>query len=746
MPRFSVIVPVYKVQGYLRACLDSILTQSCTDIEVIAVDDCSPDNCGAVIDEYAARDSRVTAVHLPENVGLGRARNAGVGHATGDYLLFLDSDDSYTPGALRAIDERLTATDDPDLLVFDHVRTQWWGRGGRSMTADLLASAGTDTFDITSSPQYLHLFLVAWNKAYRRDFFTGHGLTYQQGLYEDAPVTYQALACARRIACLDRVCVEYLQRRRGAITRTPGRRHFDIFTQYAGLFAFLDAHPELRESRPYLFERMINHFLATMPLSERVLPEDRPAFHRETVDLYRRLKPDGFTPPDDVYRGQWRLIATGSYPVFRAYALAERLGRASLRRQRELSAAATRRVNRVYATTQRRRRLDPNLAVYSASWHRGLLGDPAAIDEAARMLAPHIDAVWVVRPDAVAQLPSGIDYVTPDTPRYHRVTSRATYFVNNVGWTLGLVKRTGQIHVHTHEGSPLGHMGVDRLARPAARHQVNVRADLKRADRWDFSLVSSPYAQQIWDRAYPCHFTSLPTGAPRNDVLVRGDPLRTVALRKRLGVPDGNTVVLYAPTRREHRRSYVPRLDLEQLVRGLGPTVTLLVRLHPKDARSAFRGLELRDLQRRGLLLDVTDEPSAVDMMLVSDALLTDYSSLMFDYANTDRPIIIHGDDWEAYRAARGAYFDVLADPPGHVTTTVEELTRLFASGAWRDTHSAALRADFRRRFCAYDDGGAAARVVSLVMLGREHPSVIPEQDTPPHREAAPPALPDGTR
>lgn len=311
------------------------------------------------------------------------------------------------------------------------------------------------------------------------------------------------------------------------------------------------------------------------------------------------------------------------------------------------------------------------------------------------MLAPHIDAVWVVRPDAVAQLPSGIDYVTPDTPRYHRVTSRATYFVNNVDWTLGLVKRPGQIHVHTHEGTPLGHMGVDLLSRPAAKYRADVRAQLRRADRWDFSLVSSPYAQQIWDRAYPCHFTSLPTGAPRNDVLVRGDHMRKAALRKRLGVPDGNTVVLYAPTRRDHRKSYVPRLDFEQLLRGLGPTVTLLVRLHPKDAQAPFRGLQLRDLQRRGLLLDVTDEPSAVDMMLVSDALVTDYSSLLFDYANTDRPIIVHGDDWEAYRAARGVYFDVLADPPGHVTTTTDELTDLFASGAWQDARSAALRADF---------------------------------------------------
>ncbi|TLS46432.1 glycosyltransferase [Streptomyces montanus] len=747
MPRFSIIVPVYKVQGFLRECLDSILTQSFADFEVIAVDDCSPDNCGTIIDEYAALDRRVTAVHLPENVGLGRARNAGVGHATGDYLLFLDSDDVYTPGALRAIDERLTVTDDPDVLVFDHVRLHWWGRSGRSLTADLLASAGTDTFDILNSPQYLRLFLVAWNKAYRRDFFTGHGFAYRPGLYEDAPVTYEALVCARRIACLDRVCVEYRQRRQGAITRTPGRSHFDIFPQYAALFTFLDEHPELAATRPLLFERMINHFLATMTLTERVLPEDRPAFYRKTVEFYRRYKPDGFTPPDDAYRARWRLVAGGVYPPFQTYALAKQLGGVSLRKQRELGKATTGTVKRTLARTQRRRPRDPNLAVYSAFSHRGVLGDPAAVHHAARTLAPHIHAVWVVGPDDVRRLPKGIDYVTPDTPRYHQVMSRGTYFVSNVDWTPGLVKRPGQIHVHTHRGTPLAHMGVDLLGHPAATYHDDVRTMLRCADRWDYSLVSSPYAQQIWDRAFPCHFTSLPTGAPRNDVLVRGDRMRTAALRERLGIPDGNTVVLYAPVRRDHRTSYVPRLDLEHLVRELGPTFTVLVRLHPRDTQAPIRHLQLRDLQRHGLLLDVTDEPSVEDMMLASDALLTDYSSLMFDYANTNRPIIVHADDWAVYRAARGTYFDLPSAPPGHVSTTTEALTDLFASGAWQDERSAALRADFRRRFCTYEDGHAAARVVSQVMLGRDYPSsVIPQQDARPLHGLACSALPDSAR
>ncbi|MGW7191542.1 glycosyltransferase family 2 protein, partial [Streptomyces sp. NPDC054838] len=78
MPRFSVIVPAYKVQAYLQEALDSVLSQSYGDLELIAVDDASPDACGVLIDEYAARDPRVSAVHLERNLGPGPARNAGL--------------------------------------------------------------------------------------------------------------------------------------------------------------------------------------------------------------------------------------------------------------------------------------------------------------------------------------------------------------------------------------------------------------------------------------------------------------------------------------------------------------------------------------------------------------------------------------------------------------------------------------------------------------------------------------------
>ncbi|MEU2286497.1 CDP-glycerol glycerophosphotransferase family protein [Streptomyces sp. NPDC013178] len=719
MPRFSIIVPVFKVQGFLRACLDSVLGQSFADLEVIAVDDCSPDGCGAILDEYAARDPRVKAVHLPENVGLGRARNAGLPHATGDYVLFLDSDDRYTPGLLRAVADRLDATGDPDILVFDHVRTHWWGRGGRSDAAGLLEQAGTGTFSIREHPEYLRLFLVAWNKAYRRDFFLHHGFQYRPGLYEDAPVTYQAMVTAERIACLDRVGVEYRQRRQGAITRTPGRRHFDIFEQYEGLFAFLATRPGLHWARPLLFERALDHMLFTLARPERVLRGDRKAFHRRIRAFYRRYVPRGFAPPRDSRRTEIRLLAVAPFRVHLAVGALRRAGGAAGRRAQRLREAVARRMKRCWYRIQLRRPLDPRLAVYSAGHSRAVNGDPLAIHARAAELAPHIRGVWVVQPDAVGLLPLGTDHVTTGSWRYYRVMARAKYWINNCNWAGDLVKRPGAVHVHTHRGTPVKYMALDLLDRPGARHGTDVRGMLRRSDRWDVSLVANRHSEEIWQRAYPCHFTSLRSGSPRNDVLVRGDVGRAARVRDGLGIEPFETVVLYAPTPRDYRRGrHVWRVDLEELAASLGAGHRLLVRLHPSLARHHERALLLRDLHRRGALTDVTDEPHVEDLMLASDALVTDYSALMFDYAHLDRPIVVHADDWPAYRAARGAYFDVTAEPPGHVTRSDEELAKVFTSGAWQDAESARLRRAFRKRFCEYDDGRAAERVVRQVLLG----------------------------
>ncbi|MZD55094.1 CDP-glycerol glycerophosphotransferase family protein, partial [Streptomyces sp. SID5606] len=398
------------------------------------------------------------------------------------------------------------------------------------------------------------------------------------------------------------------------------------------------------------------------------------------------------------------------------------------RRARQAGGRAAGRLRGIGTAVRSRRPLETDLVVYSAFSHRGVLGDPAAIHRAAREIAPHLRGVWVVRDEETAALlPPDTEHVLLGSAAYRRVTERAAFFVNNVNWPGTLAKRPGSVHIHTHQGTPLKYMGVDLLGRPGARHGLDVPQMLRRADRWDHSLVAGRYAERVWERAYPCHFTSVPSGSPRNDVLVNAGAEEGRRVRERLGVPEGHTVVLYAPTRREYRRGgLVERVDPARLAADLGEGHTLVVRLHPSLATGPARGMGLSELHRRGVLVDATDEPHVEDLMLASDLLITDYSALMFDYALLDRPIVIHADDWRAYEASRGAYFDITEEAPGHVSRSYRELAWLLASGAWRDEEAARLRSAFRARYCEYEDGRAAERVVRTLLLGEPMPGREP--------------------
>ena len=117
MCKVSVIIPVYNVEKYLSACLDSVLNQTLQDLEIICIDDCSPDRCGAILNAYAAGNSRIKVLHLSENHLQGYARNRGIEQAAGEYLYFLDPDDAIEPETLREL-AGLADRQDLDCIFF----------------------------------------------------------------------------------------------------------------------------------------------------------------------------------------------------------------------------------------------------------------------------------------------------------------------------------------------------------------------------------------------------------------------------------------------------------------------------------------------------------------------------------------------------------------------------------------------------------------------------------------------------
>ncbi|MTE19031.1 glycosyltransferase [Streptomyces sp. TRM43335] len=737
MPRFTLVVPAFKVQGYLPACMDSILEQDFGDFEVVAVDDCSPDASGEILDRYAARDDRVRVLHLPRNVGLGRARNAGLEQARGDYVLFLDSDDTLTPGSLAAVAERIDATGDPDVVIYDYARTYWDGRVLRNQRADLLSESGPAVFSLEQRPELLDLLQIVWNKAYRRDFVEEHGFRFPPGYYEDAPWTFCSLITAKRIAVLDRICVHYRQRRQGGnILRTVSRKHFDVFDQYERIFSYVDEHPELDHWRPHLFRKMVDHYITILDRPGRLPQSARSEFFRRATADYRRRKPEGFVRPGGRRGQKYRLIALGSYPALAGFKVAGRTRAALGRRGRRHVQGAKRQVKNAHYRAQLRLPLDEKLAVFSAYWSRSHSCNPAAIDAELARLAPDVRRLWVIRAGDAHKVPAGVEKVLLGSREYWTAMARAKYLVNNVNFGDSVVKREGQVHVQTHHGTPLKSMGLDQRDYPGSAHGMDFEKLLARCDRWDYSISSNRHSTAVWERVYPCSYTSLETGYPRNDVLVNATAREVAAARRELGLADGTTAVLYTPTHREYESSFVPRLDLARFAEQLGPDTTLLVRGHyfydPSSRTAALR--------EDGRIVDVSAHPVVEKLYLAADALVTDYSSAMFDYANLDRPIVIYAPDWEIYKVVRGTYFDLPAEPPGPVAGTQDELAEILTSGAWNDGESARLRTAFRARFCDFDDGRAAERVVRHVFLGEDLADLPPIVPLSERRTAPTPA------
>ncbi|MET9564576.1 bifunctional glycosyltransferase/CDP-glycerol:glycerophosphate glycerophosphotransferase [Streptomyces tauricus] len=730
MPRFSVIVPAYQVQAYLHECMASVLEQSFSDLELIVVDDCSPDACGAIADEFAARDPRVRAVHLKENVGLGRARNAGMRAATGDYLVFLDGDDSLTPHALRDIADRIKETGDPDVLVYDYARTFWSGETVRNVRAGQLHEEGPAPFRLDDRPGLLDVLMVVWNKAYRREFVEREEFAFPPGYYEDTPWTYPVLMAAETIATLDRVCVHYRQRRQGNILGTTSGKHFDIFDQYDRVFAHLDAHPELARWRPVLFRRMVDHLSAVFLKRDRLPRGSRAAFLRKARAHYARYRVlDAGVPSRN--RLRHALVRFGSHRTYRALWRATRLKRRAAR----LAGALARRVRtaglRLHYGVQRLLPVRADRAVFAGHAGRGHGCNPGALEAAFRTHAPGMRTAWVAAPGFHHTVPTGTRRLTPGSAAYWTAMARSKYVVGNTGFDRRLVKRRGQILVQTQAGTPLKHMGLDLQDRPAAARDTDFAEVLRDADRWDYCLSGNRHSTLVWERVFPAAYTMLEYGQPRNDVFQKATSAEVARLRESLGIPEGTVAVLYAPTHRDYRRTQRTALDLERVLRRLGPRFVLLTRAHPSYGAPLARS--------GGRLIDVSDHPSVESLCLASDALVTDYSSLMFDYAGLDRPIVLLSDDHEAYEAARGTYFDLRAFPPGAIARTEDELIDIFATGHWRGSRSAQLRAAFRERFCPYDDGRAAERVVRRVVLGESAglPAVVPPAERRPVPSAA---------
>jgi CDP-glycerol glycerophosphotransferase len=268
--------------------------------------------------------------------------------------------------------------------------------------------------------------------------------------------------------------------------------------------------------------------------------------------------------------------------------------------------------------------------------------------------------------------------------------------------------------VQTWHGAPLKRLGRDLALSPKAAREYR-RTVSQPPENWHYLVSPGPFATPILRRAFSESAEVIETGLPRTDVLFGPDrEERALEIRRRLGVPAGKRVVLYAPTYRDHLTSgnlyrQGPLLDLGAVGKELGDDHALLFRRH-----RLMIGLPAPPPG----VLDVSLFPDATELLLAVDVLVTDYSSAVFDFAMTGRPLLFFTPDLEVYRdQVRGFSIDFEADAPGPLLRNAGEVLDALRDPEGVEAAYGERRERFVAAYCTLADGNAASRVVERVFV-----------------------------
>jgi CDP-glycerol glycerophosphotransferase (TagB/SpsB family) len=364
---------------------------------------------------------------------------------------------------------------------------------------------------------------------------------------------------------------------------------------------------------------------------------------------------------------------------------------------------------------------DPKLIVFESFLGKQYSCNPRAIYEYIKENHPDYKLYWSIDPRFAASFEGkDLKVVNRFSIRWLLLMARARYWVSNSRLPLWIPKPNHTIYLQTWHGTPLKRLAADmeEVHMPGTDTESYKKNFLAESSRWDYLISPNRYSTEIFRRAFAFEKEMLETGYPRNDFLYNGNNEKTKAeIINRLKIPAGKKVILYAPTWRDNefydkgKYKFNLKLDLEQLRQQLGEDHIVLLRMHYLIAEN----LDLSAFE--GFAYDLSQHEDIRELYLIAGLLITDYSSVFFDYANLRRPMIFFVYDIESYRdQLRGFYFDFEQTAPGPLVKTTEEviaeIRKLEENNYLLPDHFDS----FYRKFCYLEDGESSKRVVEKII------------------------------
>lgn len=306
---------------------------------------------------------------------------------------------------------------------------------------------------------------------------------------------------------------------------------------------------------------------------------------------------------------------------------------------------------------------------------------------------------------------------------YYKMMAQAGYWITNTRIPNAIDIRAEQTYVQCWHGTPLKRLFCDIETEATESIETTRRVIHGDARRYTYMLSPSPfYTEKITSafdlKALGKQDTVIETGYPRNDSILCYSQKKADEIKKQLGISAEKRVILYAPTYRENQRDennkyvYKEPLKFDELKNALGDEYIVLFRAHYYIAEQ----ISFEDYE--GFIVDASDYPEINDLYIISDILVTDYSSVFFDYSTLKRPVIFYMYDLEFYRDKLRGFYLTLDELPGPIVQKQEDLVeKILSTDVWCSTEAYKLMQDeFVKRFAPYDDGHATERAVKKII------------------------------
>jgi CDP-glycerol glycerophosphotransferase len=299
--------------------------------------------------------------------------------------------------------------------------------------------------------------------------------------------------------------------------------------------------------------------------------------------------------------------------------------------------------------------------------------------------------------------------------------ARAEFWVSNSRLPLWIPKPKHTKYLQTWHGTPLKRLAadMDEVHMPGTNTTKYKENFIKESSKWDFLISPNAYSTEIFKRAFQFERKIIESGYPRNDFLINSNNQESINnIKKSNNLPLDKKIILYAPTWRDNqfyakgKYKFNLRMDLDLMREKLGEKYILVLRLHYLVAEN----LDLTGYE--DFVYDFSTYEDIRELYLIADLLITDYSSVFFDYANLKRPMLFYVYDIEEYRDnLRGFYFDFEKKAPGPLVKTTEEIIREVLEIERQGFKPSTNTEEFYRKFCYLEDGSASERVVNEVFL-----------------------------